>query len=463
MYIDELVKETNVTRTENGAKTLKSTTNPLVDFFALAGAMRNDPVMGLDLFKKAFAADRKVAMRILFYLRDVRGGQGERKLFRVCLRYLSEQEPKVVQQVVNLIPEYGRFDDLYVVDSKFYIELVKQQLENDKKSDTPSLLAKWLPSENASSKKSKQMARNLAKLLGISSKEYRKTLSSLRKKITLVEHKMSNREFGAIEYGKVPSQAALKYRKSFFRNDEQRYQSYLDSVTKGEEKINTSTLYPYQVYKAVGTPGANELWANLPDYTRGKNALVVADVSGSMTGDPMAVSVSLAMYFAERNKGQFKDYFMTFSGSPSLQKINGLTLRDKFNSIERAEWGFNTDLEAVFTLLVNTAVKNNTPVSEMPETIYIISDMEFDYCTKDVTNYESMSEKYRIAGYEMPNVVFWNVAARNKQVPVTSTTRGVTLVSGYSASAFQLAVENKTPEEVMLEVINSARYEVIEV
>lgn len=462
MYLDDLKVATNVTRTENGAKTLKTTTSPLVDFFALAGATRSNPELGVDLFKKAFAEDHEKAVRILFYLRDVRGGQGERNLFRECLNYLSKQEPKVVKSIAHLVPEYGRFDDLFVLDTDFYIDDLKKQLDLDKEEDKPSLLAKWLPSENASSSKSKTMARNLAKLLGMNSKQYRQTLSALRKKITLVEHKLSQKECGAIEYDKVPSQAALKYRKAFFRNDEERYQKYLDAVTAGEKKINTSTLYPYQVYDAVGTPGANELWANLPDYTQGKNALVVADVSGSMYGQPMSVSVSLALYFAERNEGQFKDHFITFSGNPSLQKINGRTLQDKFNSIERADWEMNTDLEAVFNLLVDTAVKNSAPAKEMPETIYIISDMEFDYCCGDVTNYEAIEDKYKKAGYEVPNVVFWNVNARNKQVPVAADQRRVSLVSGYSASAFQLAVENKTPEETMLEVINSDRYAVIE-
>lgn len=461
MYIDDLVKGANVTFTEKGALTLRTTTNPLVDFFALAGATRGNEEHGLDLFKKAFAKDREKAVRILFYLRDVRGGQGERQLFKNCLRYLSENEPEVGAKLYSFVPEYGRWDDLFVLDSDLYVEQLKGQLEEDKNTDTPSLLAKWMPSENASSNKSRTMARNLAKLLGMNATQYRKMLSGLRKKISLVEQKMSKREFGTIEYEKVPSQASLKYRKAFKRNDEDRYTNYLNSVSKGEEKINTSTLYPYQVYEAVGTPAAEQLWANLPDYTQGKNAIVVADVSGSMRGRPMSVSVSLALYFAERNKGQFKDYFITFSEYPSLQKIQGVTLRDNISSIERADWSMTTDIEAVFNLLVDTAVKNETPPNEMPETIYIISDMEFDKASSGTTNYELIDQRYRDAGYERPNLVFWNVDARNKQVPVPMNENRVSLVSGYSPSAFKLAVENKTPEETMEEVINSERYNVI--
>lgn len=457
-YLTDLAAAANrLARTENNAVTLRSSQNPLVDFFALAGATRKNPELGVDLFKKAFAHDKLAAIRILFYLRDIRGGQGERTLFRNCLAYLAEHEPKVVEQIVQHVPEYGRWDDMFVLQVEQFLPAVRKQLAEDYTSKTPSLLAKWMPSENTSSLTTRRMARGLQRALGVDGKEYRQTLSKIRKQIQLVEQKLSNREFGAIEYDKVPSQAALKYRKAFFRNDETRYQAYLDSVSKGEAKINTSTLYPYQVYKSVGTPAAEELWANLPDYTDGRNAIVVADVSGSMHGDPMAVSVSLALYFAERNEGQFKDHFITFSGKPTLQKIEGSTLRDKMNSIERADWQMNTNVYKVFRLLVDTAVKNTAKPSEMPDTIYIISDIEFDYCGED-TNFEAIDKLYAGTEYKRPNLVFWNVDARNKQVPVTHNQDGVTLVSGLSPSTFKMVVENKSPLELVMDVVNSDRY-----
>ena len=470
MYLDDLKAGTNTTRTENDALTKKSTLNPLVDFFALAGATRGNEELGLDLFKKAFAFDRLGAVRVLFYLRDVRGGQGERQLFRNCLRDISEHTPEVVEKIVVHIAEYGRWDDLLALDTKYTIKVLAEQLAEDKKTDTPSLLAKWLPSENASSKSSMFKARALAKELKMSQIEYRRLLVSLRKRIGLIEHKLSKREFGSIEYDKIPSQAHLKYKKSFFRNDEDRYTKYLESLKKGETKVNTATLYPYQVYDRAGEVGSDELWKNLPDYTQGKNAIVVADVSGSMEGRPMSVSVSLAIYFAERNKGQFKDHFITFSAEPQLQAIHGKTLREKISSVEQSDWNMNTDVQAVFDLLLNTAVQNNTPVKEMPSTIYIISDMEFDSATsrsiwdrnpKEETNFEAIDKNYREAGYERPNLVFWNVDARNKQVPALADDRNVTLVSGYSPSAFALAVENKTPEQLVKEVIESERYRAI--
>lgn len=456
-FLNQLGAQMNRTLTENGAPTLVTSNNPLVDFFGLAGATRGNEQLGLDLFLKAFAFDKQSAIRILFYLRDIRGGQGERALFRNCLKYLAEHEKETSDKIVGFVPEYGRWDDIFGLHIETIMPMIEAQLELDQKSDTPSLLAKWLPSENTSSSKTKTLARGMRTALNKSPKEYRQMLSSLRKKISLVEQKMSKKEWGVIDYSKLPSQAGLKYRKAFSRNDGTRYGAYLEAVTAGTEKMNASTLYPYQVYKAVGTVGAEQMWSSLPDYTMGKNAIVVADVSGSMSGDPMAVSVSLALYFAERNVGAFKDHFITFSSNPTLQKINGTTLRDKVNSIERAQWDMSTNLYKVFTCILET----NAPASEMPETIYIISDMEFDSATEGMTNFEAIDALYKAKELKRPNLVFWNVNARNKQVPVEQNQNGVTLVSGLSPSTFKLAVENLSPVDLVMQVVNSERYATI--
>ena len=464
-YLNNLKKGTNKTKTDNGADTLKSTLNPLVDFFALGGATRDNETLGLDLFKKAFSFDELKAIRILFYLRDIRGGQGERNLFRNALEYLGKKEKEVAKKIVNYIPEYGRFDDMFSLPVEMYLPLIKEQLTEDFKSKTPSLLAKWLPSENTSSAKTRALAKEIREALEGTPKEYRQLLSALRKKIKLVEHNLTEKDYDSIDYGKIPSQASLKYRKAFFRNDEKNYQKFLDAVVKGEKTINAATLFPYQVYDAVRADGeatANALWKNLPDYTDGKNALVVADVSGSMSGRPMSVSVSLALYFAERNKGIFKDHFITFSGDPQLQEVKGKTLSQRMNSIETAEWEMNTNVKAVFKLLVDTAVENNAEPEEMPSTIYIISDMEFDECAEGGTNFEAIDKMYAKAGYKRPSLVFWNVDAKNKQVPVEHDQEGVTLVSGCSPSTFRLVMEDKTPEDLMEDVINSERYSTIE-
>lgn len=458
-YLNNLAVASNrQARTENGAVTLQSTGSALLDFFALAGGTRHTPDLGLDLFKKAFAEDRQKAIRILFYLRDIRGGQGERNLFRNALAYLAANEPEVAENIKNYVPEYGRWDDLLALGVKNVVRMIVDQLEADRVSDNPSLLAKWMPSENTSSKQTRALARQVREELGMTPKAYRQMLSFLRKKIALLETKITQKEYAAIEYDKIPSQAGLKYRKAFSRNDGDRYAAFLGAVDKGEKKINTATLYPYQVYQAAGTPGAEQLWANLPDYTQGKNALVVADVSGSMSGEPMSVSVSLALYFAERNEGIFKDHFVTFSENPRLQKVQGKTLRDRMNSIQNAEWGGSTNVNGVFKLLIDTAVASNANPEEMPETIYIISDMEFNWCGEQYTNFELIDKMYAGTKYKRPNLVFWNVAARSAHVPVDQNTPNITLVSGLSASTFKLAVENKSPIELMEETINSERY-----
>lgn len=459
-FIKNLRKESTKTETENGAVTYSTSDSFLLDFYAQAGAMRNNPEQALDLFKKAFSENKLIAIKILFYLRDVRGGQGERDLFRTCLEWLGTEHPEIFEQIIVHVSDYGRWDDLFFDNAKCF-EVIDEQLAKDNTAENPSLLAKWLPTINASSPTTKAKARFMAEKLNLSEMEYRKHLVFLRKKIKTVEEKMSANLWKEIEYSKVPSQASRIYKNAFLKHDEERYSKFIEKAVKGEVKINAGTLYPYQIYKSVQSDYSvtlEALWNQLPDYTMGKNALVVADVSGSMHGDPMAVSVSLALYFAERNKGQFKDYFITFSENPKLQKVVGSTLKEKMYNLERAQWDMNTNLEAVFSLILDTAVNNNTPENELPETIYIISDMEFDNCCEEHTNLEHIRLKYNEAGYKMPNLVFWNVNGSGKNLPAQKDEIGVSMVSGFSPVAFKFAVENKTAEEVMMDTVNSERY-----
>lgn len=467
-FLNAMFKETSYGETENEALTFIRSGSPLLDFYAQAGAMRKNKDEALNLFKKAFAENREKAVKILFYLRDVRGGQGERDLFRICLEWLGTDVPEVFNKVVGYVAEYGRWDDMFFDNDKC-IDIIRGQLEADKVSDRPSLLVKWLPTINASSKTTKAKARFMAGKLGYTEVNYRRTLRDIREKIKIVEKKMSAQKWNEIEYSSVPSQASRIYKDAFKKHDEERYNAFIDKAEKGEVKINAKTLYPYQIYKSVKdnySKTLEALWNQLPDYTQGKNALVVADTSGSMEGDPMSVSVSLALYFAERNKGQFKDYFISFSAIPKLHRIQGISLLDKMNSIELGDVA-NTDLQAVFNLILNTAIENNTSINEMPETIYIISDMEFDSaCSYPVrnTNYEVIKEKYINAGYKKPNIVFWNVDARSgKNLPVQIGEKDVVMVSGLSPVIFKIAVENKTPEQVMEDTINSERYSVLKI
>ena len=461
-------KKVNKTFTENNALTFKTTQSKVLDLFSMGGALRTRTPEEIEKFiSQALAEDKLLAIKCLFYLRDVRGGMGERRIFREGLKILSNYNPKETKKLLPLIPEYGRWDDLFYLDNIPIDEFLKKQIEEDLKSDRPSLLGKWLKSENAG-KKSKELARKVRAYLGYSSKNYRNLLTALRNKIKIVESQMSRKQWDKINYEAVPSKASMIYKKAFKKHDEKRYEKYLESVEKGEKKINTKTLFPYEIVRQARKENDKTLdllWKNLPDYTKeNEKALVVADVSGSMYGLPMDISVSLAMYFAERNKGIFKNKFITFSEKPELQEIKGTTLNSKIRNLENAHWDMNTNVQAVFDLILDTGIENKIKKEDMPGTIYIISDMEFDEATdeNDKTNFEIIKQKYKEAKYNMPILVFWSVDSRQNNVPVTQNEKGVILVSGSSASVFKMAMEKTTPYEFMLSVLNSERYKNIE-
>lgn len=463
-FLDSLYTNTSKGLTQNGADTFTRSGSALLDFYAQAGAMRDKQKTALELFKAAFAEDTQSAIRILFYLRDVRGGQGERDLFRTCLEYIGTNFPGIFNQIIKHIPEYGRWDDMLFDNEECYDYILKQ-LKKDKKDKAPSLLAKWLPTINASSKITRAKAKFVAEKLGLDEIEYRKLVRDIRKKIETVEELMSANKWKKIDYSAVPSQASRIYKNAFKKHDETRYTKFIDKAVKGEVKINASTLYPYQIYDSVITNHSETLealWSQLPDYTQGNNALVVADTSASMYGRPMSVSVSLALYFAERNKGQFKDYFISFSSEPKLHKIQGKSLAQKMASVRLGDVA-NTNLQAVFDLILNTAIENDTPESELPSTIYIISDMEFDMAVRGTTNYQAIEKKYAAAGYKLPHIVFWNVNASGSNLPVLKDTENVSMVSGFSPTIFKFAVEGKTPIDAMNDVINSKRYAPIKI
>lgn len=469
MALWKLMKDkTNESLTENGALTYKSTQSKVLDLFSMGGALRTRTPTEIEKFiSQALAEDKLLAIKCLFYLRDVRGGQGERRTFREALKILSTYNPKETLKLLPLIPEYGRWDDLFYLDNIDFSLFLKKQIDEDIKSDKPSLLGKWLPSENSGSK-SKILARKIRGYIGYSSKKYRKLLTSLRAKIHIVESQMSDKEWGKIKYEAVTSKASMLYKDAFKKHDETRYNKYLADVASGKKTINSKTLFPYEIVrqaKRKNNETLDLLWKNLPDYT-GKNekALVVADVSGSMAGLPIEISVSLALYFAERNSGIFKNKFITFSEQPELQEISGTSLNQKIRNLESSHWNMNTNLQAVFDLVLNTAVKNNVKKSEMPKAIYIISDMEFDEATSDntKTNLDTIKDKYTNAGYEMPILVFWNVDSKQNNVPAKQDEKGVMLVSGASPSTFKMVLERKNPYDFMLSALNSKRYDLIE-
>jgi hypothetical protein len=477
-FLNALENKYNTTRTENGAKAFRSTLNRCLDLFGNIAACRNDVERARTLFARAYAEDSETAVRVLFWARDVRGGQGEREVFRTLLKDLVEQNPKVVKKLIGLVPEYGRWDDLFVLEGASawdtVLDVIKKQLTMDISNmhagSKVSLLAKWLPSINASSKDSKRLGRKIAAYLGLTERQYRKTLRELRAHIHIIEQAMCSREWSAIDYSKVPSVAAFMYRKAFAKRDSERYAAYLESVEKGEAKINAGTLFPYKIveqylYKGSRNDKTIDLqWKALPNYMEGCefNGLVVADVSGSMYGTPMAVSISLAMYIAERNTSEvWKNKFLTFSAEPSLQSIVGGTVGARVRNLERAEWQMNTDLVAVFKTVLKVALENGLSQSEMPQKLIIVSDMQFDKACRSNkrTNLEQIQKLYRKAGYEMPELVFWNVRASDS-TPVKANDTGVALVSGCSPSILKSILTGNivTPVDTMVETVYSERY-----
>jgi len=490
-----LEADTNFTLTENLATARATTNSELLNFFSVAGALRTrDEADIVRLFDKAFAENPRFALKALFYFRDIRGGQGERRTFRAILKYLATSltTKTWLAKNLHLIPEYGRWDDLFVLFDTgvetSVLDLIKRQLRADSKAENPSLLYKWLPSENASSKETKRRAYKIMKYLGTSPRTYRKSLAHNRERINVLERTLSANKWDRVTYEHVPSQANLLYRKAFKRHDGDRYTAFLEAVKKGEKTIKAGVLYPYDIvvkcfagdYDSRKTLDA--LWNALPDYLAGtqENSLVVADVSGSMSGLPMAVSISLAIYTAERNNGPFKNRFITFSARPELQKVTGTNIYSKVDNLSRAHWDANTNVEAVFNLILDTAVRNKISNDDMVRKIYIVSDMEFDaaagtfpqsysWSRGDAPNvpktlFKTIADKYKRAGYTLPLLVFWNVNSRNDQFPMSLDDRGFLNVSGCSPSIFTglIKSEFKDAYGFMIDTLNVPRYAKVE-
>ena len=494
--LNELKNELNRTKTENGAKTLCSTLSDCLDEFATIGAQRDlTDAEIVERFSRAYAENAEYAMKILFFARDIRGGLGERKVFRTILKWLANTHPESVKKNIPLIAEYGRFDDLLSLlntaceaEALCYLkELFEADVEKvTNEGTTVSLLGKWLPSVNASNKETVLMAKKIAKSFGLTDAQYRKALSKLRARIKIIENNLREKDY-SFRYENVPSKALFKYREAFARNDTARYSAYLSEVAKGTKKMNTGTLVPSDIVSKIISHNGwcsyiepsdylsteereslNTTWNALPDYTTDEDSIVVVDGSGSMYGSgqplPAAVALSLAIYFAEHNKGEYKNYFITFSEHPRLVEIKGKDIVDKVRYCERFNEVANTNIQAVFQLILSTAVKENLPAETMPKRIYIISDMEFDDCSEDAdeTNFEKAKRSFESAGYELPQIICWNVQSRHKQQPVRMDERGVALVSGHTPRLFQMMMSGEiSPYAQMLEIIQSGRYELI--
>ena len=490
--LNYLKQEANKAVTENGAATHITTESDCLDLFATIGALRRESDSEIEArFIRAFTENRDIAMKLLFFARDIRGGLGERRVFKVILNWLGKNEPSTVRKNLTYVAEYGRYDDLLcLMDTpceKDMLDVIKVQFEADNAAlnngGEVSLLAKWMPSVNASSPETVLYAKKIARHFGMNDANYRKALVSLRAHIRIIENNLREKDY-SFDYSKQPSKAMYKYRKAFMRNDAERYNDFIGKVSSGEVRLHADTLAPYELvepyindtYTASSRSFMRQIseqeknllnatWASLPDFGSEENAIAVIDTSGSMYWDakpmPAAVALSLGLYFAEHNTGLYKNHFIEFSARPQLIEIKGDTFADRLRYVASFNEVANTNLEAVFDLILNSAVENNVSASELPAKLIIISDMEFDRCVSNArsTNFKNAKAKFEAHGYNLPDIVFWNVASRNRQQPITKNKRGVALVSGCTPRLFEMVASGTmNPYAFMLEVVESERY-----
>lgn len=487
--------------TENGAIGYETSGKELLNMNFAVGSMRNRSDSEIEnSFIKAYYENPILAVKWLFYLRDIRGcGMGERRIFRVCFKWLVENHFDYALRVIGLVPEYGRYDDwICLLDTKakdIVISEIKEQLKKDLSSmesgENVSLLAKWLPSCNTSSASTRNAAKMICKELGFTEKEYRKTLVSLRSYLQIVEVKMTAKNWSEIEYSKLPSRANLIYRNAFLRNDEVRRREFLEKLVRGETTINADTLFPGDIVAKYICGGIKlkgkedtleELWKALPNYVHDDSfTLVVRDGSGSMCSSvgntnvtALDVSTALAIYFAEHSKGQYFNKFITFSSRPQIVDLsNAKSLRDKLEICIAYDDCSNTDIKAVFDLILNTALEHKLSQNELPKNVLIVSDMEFDGAIEADWNsrnkfniktlFEDIGKTYRKHGYQMPRLVFWNVCSRTNTIPLKENEAGVALVSGYNPAVYNMVLSDELdPYKCLLAQINSERYDAVE-
>ena len=494
----------NMSITENGAIGYKTTSKDLLDMnFKVASYRHYSEREIIKDFTKAWFENKRLALLWLFYVRDIREGLGERRLFRVCLKALMQDIDKAimketVKELLKLVSEYGRYDDLYsvlgvnkTVDS-IVAEIFKEQLDADltnmEEGKSVSLLAKWLKTESASNPESRRLAKWTMKAVDMPARMYRRTLSALRKYIDVTEVKMTANEWSKIDYSKVPSRASLLYKNAFKRHDAERYSKFIEKVNKGEEKINAGVLYPHDIVsKYMSNSGWSStlkknldetleaLWKNLPNTVKGdETTLVVADGSGSMMDligqtsvAALDVANALAIYFAEKAKGPYKDKYITFSSHPQFVDFSqATTLRDKLKIALEHDDCSNTNIEAVFDLILDTAKINGLKQEDIPVNILVISDMEFNHCAESNSNYyctealfKKIAERYEKAGYKLPRLVFWNVNSRTETLPIIQNDLGVALVSGFSVNIAKMVLSGELdPYKCLVKELESERY-----
>jgi hypothetical protein len=467
--------QTKDTYTTNGMAAHSTTSDYLLDFFGTIGGMRDsDEQTIVSKFGYAFNQEPLLAMKALFHTRNIIDGMGERRSPRLIIKNMATANVDSLRKNLHLIPLYGRWDDLLeLVDTPMEADafgLIAKALQSH-----DALCAKWMPRPSGN-KRNKYIANKLRNFMGLTPKVYRLVLSSITK---VVENQMCAKQFGDINYSHVPSVASLRYRKAFRKRDTARYEEYLEALKTGKDgvKVNAKALFPHQIVQQYEIGSHNfkcefntdELleaqWNALPNFmseSSKQRVIPVCDVSGSMNGLPLLISLSLGIYISERNESVFKNGFLTFSDSPKLQYLNGKTLGERLHQLARAEWGMSTNLEATFELILRKGVDNNLTNNDMPTQVLIISDMQFNQATRRYdTALEMIRRKYVAHGFTMPTIVFWNVNGSNN-VPVKADDAGTMLVSGYSTSILKYILNSEseipTPRDLMLQVLNSERY-----
>lgn len=495
MKIDDLKETLNDEKqiTENGALGYKTTGKELLDLnFALSSLRNMSEDEIYDRFLRAFYEDKLLAIKWLFFARDIRGGCGERRTFRVILNRLAKDQTELVANLLPIVSEYGRYDDIWaLLDTDLFTEVVSvisevlvSDLSNMKLEKQITLLGKWLPSVYSRNVDKRRWAKIIYTTLGITKKQYSIVLKALRDYLNVVECKMSRGEWGEINYEAVPSKANVLYRNAFFKHDEKRRKEYLNSLEKGETKINSAANFPHDIMTAYmnGTlrvkpldATLEALWKALPNYVNGdESTIVVADGSGSMfttiggtSTRCIDVANALAIYFAERCSGEYKDHYITFSGRPQLVDLSkGETLREKLQIALQHDECSNTNIYKVFKLILDTAVKHGYSQEQMPKNVLVLSDMEFDYMTTgdvDKTLFEQIAEEYAKYGYKLPRLIFWNLMSRTGTIPVKENEAGVALVSGFSVNIMNMVLSGELdPYKCLVNQLNVPRYDLVE-
>lgn len=490
--------------TENGAITNASTGANIPAVLKASGPLMLTPILDLWFWlsrgfnikdrnndvDNAFNANAKYFAKLCFQTRDIREGKGERTLGRELLVNLSNRMPDVFSEyLVKHIPEYGRWDDLIYIAYESKDPIVKnacftvcsdqlqQDTENMLDGKPISLCAKWMPNEKSSwTKKYPGCYNELAKHMKITNRALRVQLTTFRMYLNVIEQKMCSKNWSEIDYSKVPSQAMLKLKKAFAKNDPERFQEYVNALHRGDPdvKVNASTLMPHELvqdyikmHKSVPyiNPITQAQWDTLLRQYGETNTLdktlVVADVSASMSGLPMMVSVALGIFISQLQNSNWKGQVITFHANPTFCKIPDAALNIQIDTILNIPWGGSTDIIKTFRLILDNAVKHKLASDDMPEQVIIISDMQFDIADRNCTNLDMIRILYNESAYKLPRLVFWNVAGRINDVPARAIDDNIALVSGFSPSILS-AIMNASefsPLACMLKTLDGPRYE----